>query len=66
MREAASNLEFETAARLRDERGRMKLMDLQFANDIIGDGGPISTKTRTYAAGSAEGGSQAKQTGRRR
>jgi excinuclease ABC subunit B len=35
MREAASNLEFEEAARLRDEIKRMKLMDLEFANDIL-------------------------------
>jgi len=35
MREAASNLEFETAARLRDEIKRMKLMDLEFANEIL-------------------------------
>ena len=35
MREAAANLEFEEAARLRDEIKRMKLMDLEFANDIL-------------------------------
>jgi excinuclease ABC subunit B len=35
MREAASNLEFETAARLRDEIKRLKLLDLEFANDIL-------------------------------
>jgi excinuclease ABC subunit B len=35
MREAASNLEFETAARLRDEIKRLKLMDLEFANDVL-------------------------------
>ena len=39
MREAASNLEFETAARLRDEIKRLKLMDLEFANDqMTGEG----------------------------
>src|SRR6202041_2471852 len=39
MREAASNLEFEEAARLRDEIKRLKLLDLEFANDILaGDG----------------------------
>ena len=36
MREAASNLEFETAARLRDEIKRLKLLDLEFAKDMIG------------------------------
>ena len=35
MREAAANLEFEEAARLRDEIKRMKLMDLEFANDAL-------------------------------
>jgi excinuclease ABC subunit B len=35
MREAAGNLEFETAARLRDEIKRLKLMDLEFANDVM-------------------------------
>jgi len=35
MREAAANLEFETSARLRDEIKRMKLMDLEFANEVL-------------------------------
>ncbi|HEV7229025.1 excinuclease ABC subunit UvrB [Brevundimonas sp.] len=35
MRDAAANLEFEEAARLRDEIKRMKLMDLEFANDVM-------------------------------
>ncbi|MBB5660665.1 excinuclease ABC subunit UvrB [Brevundimonas halotolerans] len=35
MREAAANLEFEDAARLRDEIKRMKLLDLEFAQDMI-------------------------------
>src|SRR5690606_5434175 len=35
MREAAANLEFEDAARLRDEIKRMKLMDLEFANEAL-------------------------------
>ncbi len=35
MRNAAANLEFEEAARLRDEIKRMKLMDLEFANDVM-------------------------------
>jgi excinuclease ABC subunit B len=34
MRTAASNLEFEEAARLRDEIKRLKLMDLEFANEV--------------------------------
>ncbi|MBR7620728.1 excinuclease ABC subunit UvrB [Phenylobacterium sp. 20VBR1] len=35
MRQAAADLEFETAARLRDEIKRLKLMDLEFANDVL-------------------------------
>jgi excinuclease ABC subunit B len=35
MREAAGNLEFETAARIRDEIKRLKLMDLEFANEAM-------------------------------
>jgi excinuclease ABC subunit B len=35
MREAAGNLEFETAARIRDEIKRLKLMDLEFANEVM-------------------------------
>jgi excinuclease ABC subunit B len=35
MREAAANLEFEEAARLRDEVKRLKLLDLEFANDAL-------------------------------
>jgi excinuclease ABC subunit B len=35
MREAAGNLEFETAARLRDEIKRLKMLDLEFAADAL-------------------------------
>ena len=35
MRAAASNLEFEEAARLRDEVKRLKLMDLEFAAEVL-------------------------------
>jgi len=35
MRAAASNLEFEEAARLRDELKRLKLLDLEFANEVL-------------------------------
>jgi excinuclease ABC subunit B len=35
MREAAANLEFEQAAKLRDEIKHMKLMDLEFANEAL-------------------------------
>ena len=41
MRQAAADLEFETAARLRDEIKRLKLLDLEFAADALSgsDGG---------------------------
>jgi excinuclease ABC subunit B len=45
MREAASNLEFETAARLRDEVKRLKMLDLEFANDILTAPGEAVDKT---------------------
>jgi excinuclease ABC subunit B len=35
MRAAAANLEFEEAARLRDEIKRLKMLDLEFANDAM-------------------------------
>jgi len=35
MREAAANLEFEEAARLRDEVKRLKMLDLEFANEML-------------------------------
>src|SRR6187397_1177441 len=35
MREAAANLEFEEAARLRDEIKRLKMLDLEFANEVL-------------------------------
>ncbi|MFC5373056.1 excinuclease ABC subunit UvrB [Brevundimonas faecalis] len=37
MREAAANLEFEEAARLRDEIKKMKALDLEFAKDMMGE-----------------------------
>jgi excinuclease ABC subunit B len=44
MREAASNLEFEEAARLRDEVKRLKMLDLEFANDVLtGAGEAVDT-----------------------
>jgi len=42
MREAASNLEFEEAARLRDEIKRMKMLDLEFAADALAGSGDES------------------------
>jgi len=39
MREAAANLEFEEAARLRDEVKRLKMLDLEFANEAMTQAG---------------------------
>ncbi|WP_309090796.1 excinuclease ABC subunit UvrB [Phenylobacterium sp.] len=44
MREAASNLEFEEAARLRDEIKRLKLLDLEFAADALAGEGETGDK----------------------
>lgn len=44
MRQAAADLEFETAARLRDEIKRLKLMDLEFANDVLAADGQSGDK----------------------
>ncbi len=44
MRDAAGNLEFETAARLRDEIKRLKMMDLEFANDMLTAEGETADK----------------------
>ncbi|HUO22660.1 MAG TPA: excinuclease ABC subunit UvrB [Caulobacteraceae bacterium] len=35
MRQAAADLEFETAARMRDEIKRLKMLDLEFANEAL-------------------------------
>ena len=45
MREAASNLEFETAARLRDEIKRLKMLDLEFANEVMTGAGEAVDQT---------------------
>jgi excinuclease ABC subunit B len=45
MRKAASDLEFETAARLRDEIKRLKLLDLEFANELMTPAGQAVDKT---------------------
>jgi excinuclease ABC subunit B len=44
MREAAANLEFEEAARLRDEVKRLKLLDLEFANEVLTAEGETADK----------------------
>jgi len=57
MREAAANLEFEEAARLRDEIKKMKLLDLEFANEALTGAGEEVDKAapkRWRAAAAAE------------
>jgi excinuclease ABC subunit B len=49
MREAASNLEFETAARLRDEIKRLKLLDLEFASDALAGQGETGDREAVKA-----------------
>ena len=44
MRQAAADLEFETAARLRDEIKRLKLLDLELANDALTAEGETADK----------------------
>ena len=58
MRAAAANLEFEEAARLRDEIKRLKLLDLEFAADALaapGETGDRETVKRLKAEARAEG-----------
>jgi excinuclease ABC subunit B len=44
MRAAASNLEFEEAARLRDEIKRLKMLDLEFANEMLTPSGETADR----------------------
>ena len=50
MREAAANLEFETAARMRDEIKRLKMLDLEFAADVLSTGGREEAKGEVASA----------------
>ncbi|MFN3582491.1 excinuclease ABC subunit UvrB [Phenylobacterium sp.] len=57
MKEAAANLEFEEAARLRDEIKRLKLLDLEFAADALageGETGDREAVKRVKAEARAE------------
>ena len=47
MRDAAANLEFETAARLRDELKCLKLLDLEFANEVLTPAGEEVDRSAT-------------------
>ncbi|HUZ11690.1 MAG TPA: excinuclease ABC subunit UvrB [Caulobacteraceae bacterium] len=68
MRAAAANLEFEEAARLRDEVKRLKLLDLEFANEALTPAGEAvdrAAPTRARAAARAEAAERFRK-GRRR
>jgi excinuclease ABC subunit B len=68
MRTAASNLEFEDAARLRDEIKRLKMLDLEFANEAltpIGETPDREAPTRARAQARADAASRFRKGGRR-
>jgi excinuclease ABC subunit B len=50
MREAAANLEFETAAGLRDEVKRLKMLDLEFAADVMSATGAAEAQAEVQSA----------------
>ena len=68
MREAAGNLEFEEAARIRDEIKRLKLLDLEFANEALTPAGEAVDReavTRVKAEVRAEKAARFSKRGRR-
>jgi excinuclease ABC subunit B len=68
MREAAANLEFEQAARMRDEIKRLKLMDLEFANEALTPSGETADKAvvaKAKADARAESAARFRKGGRR-
>jgi excinuclease ABC subunit B len=68
MRAAAANLEFEEAARLRDEVKRLKLLDLEFANEALTPAGEAVDREatrRTRAEARAEAAARFRKGGRR-
>jgi len=69
MKAAAANLEFEEAARLRDEIKRLKLLDLEFANEVLtGEGETVdrAAPKRARAEVRAENAERFKKHGRAR
>ena len=68
MRAAAGNLEFEEAARVRDEIKRLKLLDLEFANDALTPAGEALDRgvlTAAKAEARAEKAARFRKGGRR-
>ena len=55
MRKAAADLEFEEAARLGDELKRLKLLDLEFANDVMTPAGEVVDANAQAGAGGGAG-----------
>jgi excinuclease ABC subunit B len=69
MRKAAADLEFEEAARLRDEVKRLKMLDLEFANEVFTPEGETVDKAapgRLKAAARAEAAERYRKGGRAR
>jgi excinuclease ABC subunit B len=69
MRKAAADLEFEEAARLRDEVKRLKMLDLEFANEVFTPEGETVDKAapgRLKAAARAEAQERFRKHGRAR
>jgi len=69
MRKAAADLEFEEAARLRDEVKRLKMLDLEFANEVFTPEGETVDKAaprRLKAAARAEAEERFRKHGRAR
>ncbi|HEY2051281.1 MAG TPA: helicase-related protein, partial [Caulobacteraceae bacterium] len=69
MREAAANLEFEEAARLRDEIKRLKLLDLEFAADVLAPAGESADREAVKsirAEARAQKAEEFRRSGRRR
>ena len=68
MRAAAGNLEFEEAARVRDEIKRLKLLDLEFANDALTPAGETADRgapARARADARAQAAARFRKGGRR-
>jgi excinuclease ABC subunit B len=69
MRQAAADLEFEEAARLRDEVKRLKLLDLEFANEVLTPEGETADRGAAKAVRAevrAEAAERFRKGGRRR
>ncbi len=68
MRAAAGNLEFEEAARVRDEIKRLKLLDLEFANEALtpaGEAVDTAAPARARSEARAEAAARFRKGGRR-